>query len=389
MEDDKKTDINDASNESRDEEQGRDDDYDEDDDDEDEDSGNDEIQQKPLERRKKREPPKRAKRAPVQFYRTADNKLRRVYRNRCERYCLGPLGIFVDSIGIFVLIIINLNLLSFAVVCLGLGTTILRKSDPYDDVVSAIRFKYDAAVERLGVTEEERSNVFDIEDYLQVLAVPFIVVGVIIASVSFMGIIGALCFYQALLQLYTRVSAILLLVEFCLFLFIYDGEPTVFKREMFQTLQTYSGYKGTDTITGAWNLLMQSLDCCGVESYLDFQSSDTWLQTDIGVEGKQYVTPVFCCKNKTRDFSCAEKGIANPQNNNMNRGCYKILYNFVFRYPYVQSAFYSVMICQIFVIFFSSWMYMSRDLQSLKPPPLPKKKTPTDDEDIADEGLGA
>ncbi|GFR79968.1 hypothetical protein ElyMa_005888000 [Elysia marginata] len=60
---------------------------------------------------KKKAPPKRAVRAPVVFYRTADNQLRRVYRNRCERYCLGPLGIFVDAIGTFVLTVVNLVLL--------------------------------------------------------------------------------------------------------------------------------------------------------------------------------------------------------------------------------------------------------------------------------------
>ena len=60
---------------------------------------------------KKKAPPKLAARKPIVYYRTANNQIRRVYRNRCERYCLGPLSIVVDAVGVLVITMVNLVLL--------------------------------------------------------------------------------------------------------------------------------------------------------------------------------------------------------------------------------------------------------------------------------------
>ncbi|KAK3743736.1 hypothetical protein RRG08_043468 [Elysia crispata] len=312
---------------------------------------------------KKKAPPKLAARKPIVYYRTANNQIRRVYRNRCERYCLGPLSIVVDAVGVLVITMVNLVLLSFAVVSLGVGVTINEKLEPYNKSIIVFKRKFDDSMRALGISKSGAD--IPIEEYLDIAVVPLFLIGAVLASISLMGIIGAVFNYQSLLYLYTRVCAILMLIEFCTYLFIYDGEPDLLKDKMVDSLKKYSGLEGNNTITRLWNILMNSLHCCGVNSYKDFKTSDLWPPSKIGGQTHPLVTPVFCCKNKSVDFSCAIT--PNAQNNNMDTGCHITLYNFIFRNKWALLVVYTTLACQATVLFFGSWMHWSRALMSEMP----------------------
>ncbi|RUS75367.1 hypothetical protein EGW08_016857 [Elysia chlorotica] len=242
--------------------------------------------------------PQRMARKPVQYYRTENNKIRRIYRNRCERYCVGPVSILVDGAGVIVITLVNLVMMSIAVMLIAVAVAIDKQMGLYNETVALVKANFRASLHSVGVDHSGQGIFLHIEKKMEHTVVPLVMMGVILGTISIMGIAGAMFNHQGFLYLYTRISVLLLLVEFCTYLFIYDGEPDILKEQMVNSLKTYSGVEGRQPITAAWNVLMDFLHCCGVDNYLDFKRSVNWPPSSIKNVTYSLKTPVFCCMNK-------------------------------------------------------------------------------------------
>ncbi|GFO24643.1 hypothetical protein PoB_005114800 [Plakobranchus ocellatus] len=71
-------------------------------------------------------------------------------------------------------------------------------------------------------------------------------------------------------------------------------DPQVGKIEMFRTLKYYSGLEGTDKLTRTWNAIMVNLECCGAQNYLDFHLGANWPPRNISGVRYRLLTPVTC-----------------------------------------------------------------------------------------------
>ncbi|KAK3594612.1 hypothetical protein CHS0354_015002 [Potamilus streckersoni] len=87
----------------------------------------------------------------------------------------------------------------------------------------------------------------------------------------------------------------------------------------------YRGLNGTNLVSMGWNVVMQNMNCCGVDSYEDFTGAENWITSyTFGMTTYNLVTPLGCCKElpSSIDLFCASS--PNDDNNNWKTNGYVI-----------------------------------------------------------------
>jgi len=134
-----------------------------------------------------------------------------------------------------------------------------------------------------------------------------------------------------LLSLYGVFIIILLVLEivvFCFAIIYKDVAKDEAQNFLKSTIREYkSSAKESDGATLMWNQLMARLECCGVNSYNDFETSSYWLSN----KGSRTI-PESCCvlSDKTLlkpvDSNCPFS--PTDVNSNYMKGCYDSLVNY-------------------------------------------------------------
>ncbi|XP_078323440.1 tetraspanin-18B-like [Crassostrea virginica] len=125
---------------------------------------------------------------------------------------------------------------------------------------------------------------FKLGDFIDSLAILFIVIGAFVLIVSGLGLFGACCEVKCMLVTYAVLVMVLFLmkvVAVALWFTMKSALEDVVKKGMMDSFQ--KNYKAddlnnADVLSNAWNYMFLSLDCCGVVNIkTDLGSSNPWV----------------------------------------------------------------------------------------------------------------
>ncbi|XP_070501913.1 tetraspanin-18B isoform X1 [Chironomus tepperi] len=195
-----------------------------------------------------------------------------------------------------------------------------------------LRFDKDSILALMKNVNSEHIDRFTEPQLVDQTVYIFIVIGALMFVLGFLGYCGALRESQCLLSLYGVCLIILLVLEIVLFVFAVAYQDVVKdETESFlkTTIKEYkSSGKEKDGVSLMWNQLMAQFQCCGVNSYSDFETSPFWLSN----RGSRMV-PEACCQlsDKTlitpSDLNCPYS--PSDENSYYMRGCQTTLIDYL------------------------------------------------------------
>ncbi|KAJ8002593.1 hypothetical protein DPEC_G00160510 [Dallia pectoralis] len=164
-----------------------------------------------------------------------------------------------------------------------------------------------------------------------------LVMGGMLFLLGFLGCCGAIRQNKCLLLFFFMLILIIFLAELAaaILAFIFREHLT---REYFtkELKVHYQGYNNSDVFTGTWNAIMNTFDCCGVNSPEDFEDSLFRRMNP------NEMVPASCCRGGNLPV---ESGLVSQENclkGNMlfrkNKGCYSAVVDYFELYIYVAGA---------------------------------------------------
>jgi len=159
-------------------------------------------------------------------------------------------------------------------------------------VVNLIIFVCGVAVLGGGIyLETQMSKYLDFFDGQGVsTSIVFIVIGALIALVSFLGCCGACTSNACLMKTYGAILCILLIAEIgtAVAIYVFKGDvKDLLTKNMDKTLKDF-GKPDFKAPTDSWNALQGEFKCCGVKDYMDWTDSEVLKKTES--------VPDSCCK---------------------------------------------------------------------------------------------
>ncbi|XP_044010708.1 tetraspanin-1 isoform X2 [Aphidius gifuensis] len=179
-----------------------------------------------------------------------------------------------------------------------------------------------------NVLNETNANV------ISLIAYCLIVAGALAFIVCFFGYCGAAVESRCLLCVYGILIIIILGLE-CVAVGLahnlYSGADSHIKNVLKLTIEDYveldsqpMPFNKTQAISATWDGIMTQMQCCGVESYKDFEKSNSWKET-----GK--LAPAACCKKEGGKLLDGCQNNPSSSNSNFQKGCYQAVVDMVQR----------------------------------------------------------
>uniref|UniRef100_A0A4W5M914 Tetraspanin n=1 Tax=Hucho hucho TaxID=62062 RepID=A0A4W5M914_9TELE len=174
---------------------------------------------------------------------------------------------------------------------------------------------------------------------------------------GFLGCCGAIRENKCLLMFFFMLILVIFLAELAaaILAFIFREHLT---REYFtkELKRHYQGYNNTDVFTGTWNAIMNTFDCCGVNSPEDFEESLFRL-----VNPNEKV-PAACCRRGSHPGDSAYISQEECLMGNMlfrnNKGCYSAVVDYFELYIYVAGALAIVVLTiELFAMVFAMCLF--------------------------------
>jgi len=145
-------------------------------------------------------------------------------------------------------------------------------------------------------------------------AIVLIVVGAVIALVSFMGCCGACTNNSCLMKSYAAILCVLLIAEIgtAVAIYVFKGEAKdIISKGMSETQVNY-GQDQFKTSTQSWDTIQNTFECCGVNGFKDWSKATTLSSTQS--------VPDACCKDYVE--ACGEGQAAKSQPDSIyTEGC--------------------------------------------------------------------
>nr|AMB43016.1 CD63 [Paratapes undulatus] len=236
---------------------------------------------------------------------------------------------FVSTLARIFLVVVNVLFLILGLVFFGLGLFIRFGSSILNKYVENVKDSIEQSSGSAGFGTVDLSS-FDITDLLSGVALGLIFFGLFLTIISVLGCCGGCCKIKCMLITYVIICIVLFLCQVVIIIILY-GFPDTFhnpaKKKLKEDIQSsYVGLNGTDLKTISWNIVMQQVKCCGVDSYADFTGASKWTTVYNSYTLK---TPLACCKSlpDSTDFSCADTSTATTANNYLDKGCYDIIWD--------------------------------------------------------------
>ncbi|XP_067275936.1 tetraspanin-18B [Pseudorasbora parva] len=174
---------------------------------------------------------------------------------------------------------------------------------------------------------------------------------------GFLGCCGAIRENKCLLLFFFMLILIIFLAELAaaILAFIFREHLT---REYFtkELKRHYQGYNNTDVFTSTWNAIMNTFDCCGVNSPEDFEES-LFRALNPGE-----VVPEACCRRNSHlgevGFSNREECLSGSMLYRNNKGCYSAVVDYFEMYIYVAGALAIVVLTiELFAMVFAMCLF--------------------------------
>lgn len=222
------------------------------------------------------------------------------------------------------LVIVNIFFLLIGLVFFALGLFVRFGSEVINGYVDTVKAQLENSASSSGFGTIDLSS-FDLTELLSGVAIGLIFFGLFLIIITVLGCCGGCCKIKLMLIGYVIVCGVLLIGQIIVIGILY-GSPDTFhdpaKDRLKDQIQSdYAGLNGTDIVSMGWNVVMQEVDCCGVDSYDDFTGAKNWVTNYASYTLK---TPLACCKTlpTSTDFSCADVSTATTANNYLETGCY-------------------------------------------------------------------
>ncbi|KAF8570769.1 hypothetical protein P879_00577 [Paragonimus westermani] len=156
--------------------------------------------------------------------------------------------------------------------------------------------------------------------------------GVIVFVMCAFGCFGACCNNLLCIKIYIICLALIAVVEIAVLAFYYSNRFMVFhltRNLLNQTLLNYRSFDSNDPYSTLFNVLMPTLNCCGVTNGSDFENAPDFVRT-VNVS-EQVITlsyPISCCKmdHQFQILNDTCPTYFTEQNSNIKRGCWQELY---------------------------------------------------------------
>jgi len=160
-----------------------------------------------------------------------------------------------------------------------------------------------------------------------------IAIGAFIFIISFLGYCGALQQNRILLTTYGNFLIIIFALQITgiVLTMVYrkqaNDQARFLLKQSFST--SYMGRSSRNSLTLSWDLVMSTMQCCGVNNYTDFRDATQFVSA-ARMEGLGRKVPDVCCILQEEKATPADNNcIMSPSTSNsyLNTGCYdKFLY---------------------------------------------------------------
>ncbi|KAF8568057.1 hypothetical protein P879_04138 [Paragonimus westermani] len=177
-------------------------------------------------------------------------------------------------------------------------------------------------------------------EWLAPFALGIFISGIIIIVLCIIGLFGAICNSRLILVIYLILHGLLVIAEIIVVI-IYATRPTLMlepaKGLLWQTAINYVSENSTDKDSVMMNVMMLSLNCCGVDNGTDFDNAPNF-QRERTYNGVTFTLryPVPCCKF---DSSSQPQGGCpvsfTSANSNIAYGCWTAVTNNVDNYGHI------------------------------------------------------
>ncbi|XP_048247282.1 tetraspanin-18-like [Haliotis rufescens] len=242
-----------------------------------------------------------------------------------------------EVIGRIVIGILSVIFAILGFVLLVFGIMVKVQSDVIQNLFqSLIDMAKQQAKSAIGSGFDLPTDNFNINDLVGGLAIVFIIIGVVMLFIGVLGIAGACCMVKCMIVLYLIVNVIFLISQIALVAIaasnrgIITDPPKAGLKSSLQ--QEYQGVNGTDVTSLLWNVVMNGLQCCGIDDSQDFLNATKWTSVWGPGTTPNFQTPAACCKSglfTDSDKTCAKT--PTTTNNNKDTGCYEKIWDFIFK----------------------------------------------------------
>ena len=138
----------------------------------------------------------------------------------------------------------------------------------------------------------------------------FILIGIVIFTLAFIGCIGSLRENTVLLKIFEIVIDVLLLAEIALALYVYFDRTRVQKNVEKLFHKTIPKYRDDEDFQSIMDWTQQTMKCCGVRDYNDWEENIYFNCTATSEKNPERCgVPFSCCKNFEKDMNrqCGHK----------------------------------------------------------------------------------
>jgi len=132
----------------------------------------------------------------------------------------------------------------------------------------------------------------------------FILIGIIIFTLAFLGCLGALRENTILLKIFECVIDLLLLAEIALALYIYFDRSRVQANVEKMLQKTIPKYRDDEDFQALMDWTQETMKCCGISDYNDWEGNIYFNCTATTITNPERCgVPYSCCKNFEKDLN--------------------------------------------------------------------------------------
>lgn len=278
-------------------------------------------------------------------------------------------------VGRVVLVVLNIIFKLVSLTLIIAGFIVRFAHDWLKPKVQPVLGKISEAVKATYGTELDTDK-FEMGSLVSTLCYVSIALGIALLAVSFIGCCGACCNFTTLMLVYAIVL-IALLIGQAVAVVLTFATPDVIKKQMrsalSETMHDYDGIQGTTLAALGWNWAQQDFDCCGADSYKDFEEAaspykdkDVHDNAPINGDMGDVVAPIACCKKlptsaAARDSCAGKSGSLTDSESNWKYGCVDAIWERIMNsstYFYLATVF--CFVAQVVLIIFACLGYKNR-----------------------------
>lgn len=280
--------------------------------------------------------------------------------------------------GRIILVVLNIVFIMASLALIIAGFVIRWAYSAIKPQVQEILKKIEDTAKTVYSDTNFNTDKFELGSLVSTLCYVCIAIGIVLLAISFIGCCGACCNLTTLMLIYAIILIAILACQVAAVIIAF-AKPEVVKHQiktnLKKTMSDYDGIKGTTISALGWNWAQQEFDCCGAESYKDFEDNSSPYKNagindnaPISATNGDVYAPVACCKTlpttSAERTSCAGNGATPPSDtlSNYNTGCVDALWTKIMdrssKYFYIAIAF--CFAAQVVLIIFACLGYKNR-----------------------------